>query len=428
MLSINIMDIVDTAMIARLGNAALAGTGFANFLFFVSFSVTVGISAGVQTLTARYLGNGQRHRCAEPLNAGLVIIGGYGLVFWALLAWLGPILLSLFSNDPTVKNLTITYFLWRIPGLMGIGWAICFRSFWNGIKRPRIYMLILLATHGVNVILNWLLIFGHWGFPEWGVKGAAAGSTIALYIGIIAYATVTWRYQSITGAVMHWPTKRMLKSVMRLGGPLAVDQWLFSIFLLAMFWVFGQMGTQASAVAHVVISCALFLFLPGLGMGMASLTLVSESLGKGNINDAKQWAWDIIMLGIPLLAITGSILVWFPKPILSVFINDPATLAMAIPPFQLDMLMMWCLCIGSICLESLVGAGATRFVMLFKVVMRYGILFPGSYILAIMTHHGLWGVWVFWAIVNTIETSILLWVWQREKWVTSDSSKPPPIA
>ena len=91
MLSINIMDIVDTAMIARLGNAALAGTGFANFLFFVSFSVTVGISAGVQTLTARYLGNGQRHRCAEPLNAGLVIIGGYGLVFWALLAWLGGV-------------------------------------------------------------------------------------------------------------------------------------------------------------------------------------------------------------------------------------------------------------------------------------------------------------------------------------------------
>ena len=191
MLSINILDVVDTAMIGRLGDKALAGTGFASFLFFVSFSMTVGIAASVQTMTARRLGENKLIECGLPLNAGILIVGIYGLLIWIVMSLLSTPILSLFSSDSEVLQLSLDYFLLRIPGVLAVGISLCFRGFWNGIKSPNTYTIILVATHVLNIILNWMLIFGHLGFPELGVKGATIGSTVSLYVGMFTYIFVT---------------------------------------------------------------------------------------------------------------------------------------------------------------------------------------------------------------------------------------------
>ena len=75
------------------------------------------------------------------------------------------------------------------------------------------------------------------------------------------------------------------------------------------------------------------------------------------------------------------------------------------------------MCIGVICLESLLGAGATRFIMIFKLIFRYGFLLPGSYALVIFFGHGINTVWLFWGFINFIETLILVGIWQRERWI-----------
>jgi multidrug resistance protein, MATE family len=416
MLSINILDIVDTAMIGQLGNKALAATGFASFLFFVSFAATTGIAGSVQTMTARRLGEESQDKCGLPLNAGIIIVGCYSIICGIFMAITAPSILSLFSSDTKVVQLALDYYMWRLPGVLAIGLALCFRGFWNGIKAPNTYTIILIATHILNILLNWIFIFGHFGCPALGVKGAAIGSTLSLYVGMIAYIVVTKNKKSAMNILRCRPKWSEIKALLHLGTPAAVDQFLFSLFLLGMFWIFGQIGTQAAAVAHVVIICTLLLFLPGVGLGITSLSLVSEALGKENTKDAKQWAWDIIKFGIPIISLIGFILFCFPRPILSLFIENKATLNMAIIPFRLDLVMMGSMCIGIIFLESLLGAGATRFILLLKLMFRYGLLLPGSYILVIFFGHGINTVWLFWGFINFIETLILMRVWQRERW------------
>ena len=90
---------------------------------------------------------------------------------------------------------------------------------------------------------------------------------------------------------------------------------------------------------------------------------------------------------------------------------------MAIFPFRLDLLMMGSLCIGVIVLESLLGAGATRFVLVFKLLFRNVLLLPGAYCLGVFFGYGLNTVWFFWGLINFIETLILVAVWKRERWV-----------
>jgi multidrug resistance protein, MATE family len=416
MLSINILDIVDTAMIGRLGDKALAGTGFASFLFFVSFSMTVGIAASVQTLTARRLGENKMIECGNPLNAGLLLVGIYGLFIGIVMSLVAPYILGLFSSDLEVLRFANDYYLWRLPGILAIGVSLCFRGFWNGIKAPNTYTIILVVTHTLNILLNWMLIFGHLGFPALGVKGAAMGSTISLYIGMFAYIFVTRFKKASMGVLQSFPKPSVFRSLFRLGTPSAIDQWLFSLFLLGMFWILGQIGTEAAAVGHVVIICILLLYLPGVGLGMTSLSLVSEALGRGDSKDAKQWAWDIIKLGVPFITLTSFIFFCFPKPILMFFIHTKSTLELAVFPFRVDLLMMGSLCIGVIFLESLVGAGATRVIMIIKLIFRYGFLLPGAYILAVPLKYGINEVWMYWTFVTFIETLIFIWIWTRGRW------------
>ena len=416
MLSINILDIVDTAMIGQLGDNALAATGFASFLFWSSFAATSGIAGGIQTITARRLGENKPTECGIPLNAGILTVIIYSVCLCVAMMIAAPHILSLFSSDPNVVQLSLDYYMWRLPGILAIGIAFCFRGFWNGIKQPNTYTIILIATHILNIGLNWALIFGKLGCPALGVKGAAIGSTLSLYVGMVLYIIVTTYKQSAMNVLSRLPTKSDLHALLKLSAPAAIDQFLFSLFLLGMFWIFGQLGTQAAAVAHVVIICVLLLFLPGVGFGMTSLSLVSEALGKGNPKDAKQWAWDIIMLGIPFITIVGLLLFWFPTPILSLFIKNNSTLEMAIFPFRLDLIMMGSMCIGIICLESLLGAGATRFILFFKLCFRIVLLLPGAYCLVMFFDKGLNTVWFFWAMINFIETLCLIAVWQRERW------------
>ena len=417
MLSINILDIVDTAMIGRLGDNALAATGFASFLFFVSFAATTGIAGGIQTITARRLGENKHDECGLPLSAGIFLVLVYSLILIGIMSFAAPTILGYFSSDANVIQLSQDYYMWRLPGILAIGVSLCFRGFWNGIKEPNTYAFILVMTHILNIVLNWMLIFGNVGCPALGVKGAAIGSTISLYLGMITYIVVTRNKKESMNVLKVFPTWFGIKRLFRLGVPAAVDQFLFALFLLGMFWIFGQIGTQAAAVAHVVIICILLLFLPGVGLGMTSLSLVSEALGKGDANDAKQWAWDIMKFGIPIVTIVGLILFCFPKPILSLFIQNKSTLEMAIFPFRLDLVMMGSMCIGVICLESLIGAGATRFVLMFRLVFRNILLLPGAYILVVFFGYGLNAVWLFWAMINFIETIILIGVWQRKRWV-----------
>ncbi|RAP29513.1 hypothetical protein DID78_03465 [Candidatus Marinamargulisbacteria bacterium SCGC AG-343-D04] len=417
MLSINILDLVDTAMIGHLGDNALAGTGFASFLYWCCFSGIVGFSGALQTLTARRLGENKLNECGFPLNAGLICVACYAIPLTLIMLAVSPYIFSFFSEDNSVLSLANTYFRWRILGLIAIGFTLNFRGFWNGIKEPFTYTFILIGTHALNIFLNWVLIFGKFGFSPLGVKGAAIGSTIASFSGVFAFFIITIKKKYPLGVLQSFPPLIVFKNLLRIGWPAAVDQLSFSANLLCLFWVFGQLGTAELAVAHVVIVCVLIIWLPGMGFGLTSLTLVSEALGKGLPKEAKQWAWRCIHLAAPLLFLTGLLSLPFSRSILGFFIHNPQTLEMAVFPLNIDQLTLWFACVGVIFIESLIGAGSTLGILAIKTITRWVIFIPGAYITGVHLNFGINGIWIFWATFNAFETLIFLVIWQREKWV-----------
>ena len=102
-------------------------------------------------------------------------------------------------------------------------------------------------------------------------------------------------------ALQEWPKKHVLKQLFQVGWPISLDQLSFSTNMICLFWVLGQIGTEAVAIAHVVITCVLALYLPGLGFGMAAMSLVGEALGKGSPSNAKKPIMAVSTISITLI-------------------------------------------------------------------------------------------------------------------------------
>ena len=165
MLSQTGLNVIDTAMVSTLGDTALAAVGLASNVNALCFSFFMGMAAGVQATVARWRGEIRHGEVAVPLNGGLLLAIGLGVPATLGLIALAPAALRLLADDPAVAELGTPYLTVRLLGLLGVAMNFAFRGYWNAVERSGLYLRTILLIHAVNIGLNWVLIFGHLGFP-----------------------------------------------------------------------------------------------------------------------------------------------------------------------------------------------------------------------------------------------------------------------
>ncbi|MEQ9325530.1 MAG: MATE family efflux transporter, partial [Polyangiaceae bacterium] len=193
MVSQNVMNLVDTAMVGSQGKAALAGVGLSSFVAFMSQAFIMGLSSGVQAMAARRLGEGRDTQTAVPLNGGLLIAVAFGLPVTLALFFLAPHLYPYLNDDPKVIAEGVPYLQARLCAITAVGMNFAFRGYFNGVNQSQIYMRSLIVMHVCNLALNYTLIFGHFGAPALGAAGAGVGTAIATYIGTLVYIVQSMR-------------------------------------------------------------------------------------------------------------------------------------------------------------------------------------------------------------------------------------------
>jgi multidrug resistance protein, MATE family len=417
MLSHNLIDLVDIAMIGVKGDASLAAVGLGGFLIFFFMSSLIGISSGVQTITARRLGEKKLGELAEALTAGFKLMLLFGIPL-CIIGYLGaPIFFSLLNNDPEVISIATPYFRYRILGVVFYTCNFLFRGYWNGIKRPTVYLMILVTTHLCNMFLNWVLIFGHLGAPEMGVAGAGLASTLSIMLGTVLYFSSGYILIKNQGFLNRFfGLKRTTLSLIKLGVPISIRQCLFAFSLLMIYYIIGLLGTTELAIANVLIQLLLFLLLPGIGFGIASHTLVSHALGENNREAAKAWAFDVIKLACVSIFSMGLLILCIPEFIIGIFIHNPDTVKIAVPLLRLDAITIWAEVAGLVIIHSLYGSGDTKQVMLISTLGEWLIKLPLIYLIGITFGYGLLGIWLAIIAYNMVHSILYITLWNREKW------------
>ena len=291
-MSQNILNLVDIGMVGRLGDTALAATGIGSFSNYMAIAFIIGLSAGVQALAARRLGEERHSETAVPLNGGLILALLIGVPLCFILWHATPWAFGFLTSDPAVAEQGTPYLQARLLSMVAVGMNFSFRGYWSAIHMTGIYLRTIVVMHIINIFLNWVLIFGNLGAPELGVVGAGLATTISLYVGTILYFIFAIRHADDKGFLHQRPSRRMLWQQFKLSLPSSLQQLFFAAGLVTLVWIVGKIGTREVAAINVLMTFHITAILPAFGIALATTTLVGNALGRKDVDDAAQWGWN----------------------------------------------------------------------------------------------------------------------------------------
>lgn len=420
MMSQNVLNLVDIGMVGRLGDAALAATGIGGYANYLGISFIIGLSAGVQALAARRLGEGRDSETAVSLNGGLLLALLLGIPLSAILFLATPTAFAWLSTDPDVIAEGVPYLEVRLLSVVAVGMNFAFRGYWSAIHLTGIYLRTLLIMHSINIVLNWVLIFGNLGAPELGVYGAGLATTIALYCGTLIYFWFAWRHARDRGFLDRVPSRQTLWQQLKLSLPASMQQLFFSAGLVTLMWIVGRIGTAEVAAVNVLMTFHLTALLPSFGVALACTTLVGNALGRGDVDDAALWGWNAAALTFVYGVCLTVILIPLAELLLGFFLTNPDTRDLAYLPMVLWAVMIGFDAAGMVLMNALIGAGATQRSMWISILWQWVFFLPAAYIAGPVLGFGLLAVWILNGVYRVGQALVCVQQWSGRKWANID--------
>jgi len=416
MISQNILNIADTAMVGHLGATALAAVGVGSFAVFMSQALVLGLSSGVQTIAARRVGEGQLEQAGVSIYAGFIIAIILGAAMSALIYPFIPTLFAFLNSDAGMIELGSSYWEIRMFSMIFMGINYAYRGYFNGISQPKYYMFSLVFIHVLNIGLNYILIFGHLGFTAMGTDGAALASTLAtvagslLYLGLSVFGLKHLRLFRLK------PSLSDLFSVLKLTLPAGLQQFMIAVGISSLFWMAGRIGVEEVAALNILINILMLCILPGFGFGMAATTLVSKSLGEQNKASAKQWAYDVVKVGGAITLTLGLFLTVFAESILYFFTQDLETINAALMPLKITGGVIFVDVMGVILMNALLGSGDVKVVLKTSLIFQWLVFFPAGLVAVTYYQPPLILIWLLFSFSRIGQGGVYARQWQRETW------------
>lgn len=416
MISQNVLNLVDTGMVGTLGDAALAGVGLGGFLNFLLSAFILGLSAGVQAMAARRVGEGRRTETAIPLNGGLLLAVSMAVPWSAFLIYLAPTYFPLLTTDTAVVGEGVPYLRARLVAMAAMGMNFAFRGYWNAVDKSALYMRTLIFMHTINIFLNWVFIFGNLGAPALGTTGAGVASAIATFLGTASYFYLGHHHAREGGFLHGLPDRATVMTTVRLAVPAGLQQLFFAGGMTVFLAIVARIGTPELAATKVIIDLLLMGILPALGFGLAAASLAGQALGRKDAADACKWGWDVAKMAsvlVGLLALPGVIV---PQWLLAPFLRDPETLALAVAPLRLVAAFMAIDAVGMVLMNALTGVGDTKGVMKVSTSFQWLLFLPAAVIVGPVLGLGLFAVFVCQTVYRGLQAVVFALKWQKGHW------------
>jgi putative MATE family efflux protein len=414
----SMMAVIDLAMVGRLGNNAIAAVGLSVFSNTLVLAFVKGIAPAVQGLVARRRGEGSTEAKCLPLNGGLWLAALVGLPLMIIACLLSPFFFSLISSDPEVTRIGIPFLRTLYLGVMAVGMNNAFQGYWSGIEKPKVYMSIVLFMNCLNIVLNYILIFGHFGVPALGATGAAIGTVVSLYVGSIINFVMIFLHFRNEGFLTAKPDPSLLSRIFKVGMPSTVQEFFFSLGSVVLLGMIGKVGTTELAAANVLIRIMIVTTLLSISLGTASATLVSRTVGEGDLTGAARWGWDTGKLGVIGITLLGLPIFLFPRLFLSIFLSDPHTISIAVIPLRLIAACTGTWSLIYIFAYTLYSVGDGKRVMLVSFCTQWLLFLPAVWFVGPHLGYGLVQIWLVATAHGAISTILITAIWRDGRWKT----------
>ena len=411
--------LIDVIMIGYLGTGAVAAVGFGVLVFFILVSLTIGIESATQTLCARRKGEGRTAETGKILSEALRLSIVAGLPMGIALALTAPTIMHYLHSDPVIQNLGSEYLAARALSLPFVMSIAAFRGFHNGTSRPKLNLVVACVILLVQVIFNWLLIFGALGFPELGVLGAGISASIAYVVGLLMFLVIARkdnRHGVFQTAHQSEQKKQIRGMLFKLGLPSGL-QWALSWIAMLIFLYFaGQVGVVEADASYLLIQIMSLLTLTANSFGFSAASLVSQALGENDPERARRWGLITGGIAAGLLGLVGIGLSVFSIAILSALNNDVNLVAIAYPILVICGLVCSVDALGIVMNFALIGAGEVRRVMIWNLTGMWFICLPLAWIFGVKGANGMLGLWVALLGARLFVAIVMYLSFQQGRW------------
>jgi len=417
-LSTSLMGVVDSAMVGRIGPTELAAVGFGGIWLWTLFSILFGTASGVQTFVSQADGAGDSRSCGPWVWQGGYALMPAGIALFALLAWLLDPALALLGPSLEMRTLTADYVRARLIGELGFIAVMLLNSFHRGLGDTRTPLYVTLFANVVNVVLDYGLIFGRLGLPEWGVVGAGVATTIAQWSNAIALLvlfqrrSVAQRCQTRPVAMNSKAIRRFLWTSAPIGGQWFIGMVSFSAFTTLV----ARMGDAPMAASQAFVMLLSLSFMQAVGVSIATAVLVGRYVGAEEVAAVIRTFRSSIWLGFSLGLVIALAFIAFPIPLLRIFTDDPTVLSLGRPLLLLGALYQLADAIAIICDGALRGAGDTRWPFAIETAMGWGVQVPLAYYVGVVLDYGLTGAWLAALLHIVVLASILFLRFRSNAW------------
>jgi len=421
-----VVSLVDTAMVGRIDDAtyALAAMGIGVLATWALISFFSSLATGIHVVVARKFGEGDYISCGVTLNNSLLL----AVLIGAVVAMIGVLfsypIAHLFATDELVGNYASEYLYYRFMGIPFFLISVSFRGFFFGISKTKIFMFSGAITNLLNVIFNYIFIYGEFGFPKMGLAGAGLGSTLAttfdgfFYIAIIMLPSYRRRFQNLKHLVLN---KNIISAILKISLPVSFQNVFILIGFLSFVSITGLIGTLEQAATQAIISTLFISFLPCFGFGIAVQTLVGNNLGAKKFLLAKIYGFETSKIATIYTIILGFIFTIIPQYVLLIITNDQTIIDTAVPSLRVAGFAQIFYAVGVVLANALQAAGRSFYVMKAEVITNLVIFVPLAYFLGVYLELGLMWAWMALPVYIIIYSLVIYLKFNSEDWYTKIS-------
>jgi len=436
MLGHTFVQLADNIMVGQLGTAELAAVSLGNSFVFIAMSLGIGFSTAITPLVAEADGAGNKANGKSALKHGLILCIVLGLALFGVILLAKP-LMHLMDQPPEVVELAIPYLDLVAFSLVPLIIFQAFKQFSEGLSQTKYPMYATILANVVNIVLNYLLIFGKFGFPELGIVGAAIGTLASRFIMVAHLWYLLKRKEKfrfyVTGFNFRKIERRVMNKIISLGFPSALQMFFEVAIFTSAIWLSGVLGKNAQAANQIALNLSSMTFMFGMGLGVAAMIRVGIQKGLQNFKELRRIAKSIFLLTFLLDILFAALFLlgrnWFPTLYLDV--DDVANMAdnTEVITLAAELLLVAAFFqisdgVQVVVLGALRGLQDVKIPTLITFVAYWGVGFPVMYYLGLGTELESTGIWIG-LLAGLTASAILLYI--RFNYLTNSLIKEKEI-
>ncbi len=410
----NCIGVTDIVFLGRVGKIAFDAVGLMSIYYLIMVMIGFGLSRGGQILIARRTGEKNNEAIGSITYNLLYFEWLVALALFLFLFFLSPWVLWLFISNQEIYDASLIYLKYRSFGLFFSFFGFVLMALYTGVGRTNIILFVMGVLFGSNVILNYLLIFGYYGFPEMGIAGAGLASTLAEIISTIAgmiFIFFDKKLKPYNLYKLHPINWQIIQQINKLSMPIVLQYvigfggWFF------LFSLIESMSMRALGISVALKYVYTFYSIPSWGFASAANAIVSNIIGQKKYRQVNIAINRTCILSFIMTIVASLTLILFPDWILAIFTPDKEVIEGALQYIYLIIVITLAGSISTVIFNGLMGTGAT---MLSLAIEAFGVVVYLVYAVVVVKvlGYGLGFVWaselIYWVIL-----AVLTWVYMR---------------